>query len=321
MQEEMVAMQFSSSEFQPEIRTRAIREIMSENMRVDVDFTCNKSPSFHIESCLLPGAMSVSSFSGSGGIITRSSLQALGNGSSLALCIKEQGNVRLKTAHKDAIYSPGEGYTWMTDRSLVCEVENDYSAVMLMIPSVTFENAGIDLDRALALGPPPNSPEMRLLKGYAATLISEFDHMKAETAEYASAHLRDLALLVLGSQWEKSQCDTRGSVRAARLARIKANIEANLSQPDLSAEWIAAREGISLRYLRDLFGLEQTNFTDFVLLKRLQRAYLLLTDPRQRLRRITDIAYDCGFGDLSYFNRCFKRYYEATPSDIRATLN
>ena len=35
------------------------------------------------------------------------------------------------------------------------------------------------------------------------------------------------------------------------------------------------------------------------------------------------IAYDVGFGDLSYFNRVFRRRYGATPSDIRqlAQLN
>jgi len=34
-------------------------------------------------------------------------------------------------------------------------------------------------------------------------------------------------------------------------------------------------------------------------------------------RRISDIAYDAGFGDLSYFNRVFRRRYDATPSEIR----
>jgi len=32
---------------------------------------------------------------------------------------------------------------------------------------------------------------------------------------------------------------------------------------------------------------------------------------------ISSIAYDVGFGDLSYFNRAFRRRYDATPSDIR----
>ena len=30
-------------------------------------------------------------------------------------------------------------------------------------------------------------------------------------------------------------------------------------------------------------------------------------------RRISDIAFDCGFNDLSYFNRCFRRRFGLSP--------
>jgi AraC-like DNA-binding protein len=33
---------------------------------------------------------------------------------------------------------------------------------------------------------------------------------------------------------------------------------------------------------------------------------------------IAATAYDCGFGDVSYFNRMFRRSYGAAPSEIRA---
>jgi len=32
---------------------------------------------------------------------------------------------------------------------------------------------------------------------------------------------------------------------------------------------------------------------------------------------VTDIALEAGFGDLSHFNRSFKRRYLMTPSDMR----
>jgi AraC-like DNA-binding protein len=44
----------------------------------------------------------------------------------------------------------------------------------------------------------------------------------------------------------------------------------------------------------------------------------MLTDPLRNGEQITAIAYDAGFGDLSYFYRVFRRRYGATPSDIRA---
>jgi AraC-like DNA-binding protein len=46
-----------------------------------------------------------------------------------------------------------------------------------------------------------------------------------------------------------------------------------------------------------------------------------LRDLRLANRSITSIAYDAGFGDLSYFNRTFKRVYGTTPSQVRGTVD
>jgi AraC-like DNA-binding protein len=35
---------------------------------------------------------------------------------------------------------------------------------------------------------------------------------------------------------------------------------------------------------------------------------------------ISTIAFNCGFGDLSYFNRCFRHRFGATPSEVRHSL-
>ncbi|HJP98445.1 MAG TPA: helix-turn-helix domain-containing protein, partial [Rhodanobacteraceae bacterium] len=59
-------------------------------------------------------------------------------------------------------------------------------------------------------------------------------------------------------------------------------------------------------------------FSEFVLARRLVRANRLLTDQRWADRTIASIAFESGFGDLSYFNRTFKRCYGARPSEVRA---
>jgi AraC-like DNA-binding protein len=40
-------------------------------------------------------------------------------------------------------------------------------------------------------------------------------------------------------------------------------------------------------------------------------------DPAFARRSIVAIAYEVSFGDLSYFNRAFRRRFGATPSDVR----
>jgi AraC-like DNA-binding protein len=105
-----------------------------------------------------------------------------------------------------------------------------------------------------------------------------------------------------------------------RLKAIKADIRANTGNPRFSLEWLAARHGISPRYLRALFYGEGTSFTDFVLEARLSHAYRLLTDPRFSDRNVSAIAFESGFGDLSWFYQAFRRRFGMTPRDLRESM-
>jgi AraC-like DNA-binding protein len=96
---------------------------------------------------------------------------------------------------------------------------------------------------------------------------------------------------------------------------------ANLGARDLSLDAVAARQGISPSYVRKLFESDRTSFTDFVLSQRLARAHRLLGDPRSTGHAIGDIALAAGFGDLSYFNRAFRRRYGVTPGGLRGRSN
>jgi AraC-like DNA-binding protein len=62
-------------------------------------------------------------------------------------------------------------------------------------------------------------------------------------------------------------------------------------------------------------------FSQFVLEHRLRRVNHVLQDRRFDDRTISSIAYAVGFGDLSYFNRAFRRRYGYSPSDVRSRLS
>jgi AraC-like DNA-binding protein len=69
------------------------------------------------------------------------------------------------------------------------------------------------------------------------------------------------------------------------------------------------------RYVHKLFANEGLTFSSFVLGQRLARAHRMLSDPRRADRTIGAVAFDIDFGDLSYFNRTFRRQYGATPTN------
>src|SRR5262249_16798361 len=87
--------------------------------------------------------------------------------------------------------------------------------------------------------------------------------------------------------------------------------------PELSVESVAMRQRVSPRYVQMLFEQEGTTFSQYVIGERLVCAYRMLTNPLFADRSITSVAFDAGFGDLSYFSRAFRRCYGATPSEVR----
>jgi AraC-like DNA-binding protein len=107
-------------------------------------------------------------------------------------------------------------------------------------------------------------------------------------------------------------------VRAARLTAIKADIGRHLTDSSLGVAALAARHGITPRYLHKLFEDEAMTYSQYVLDQRLALAYRRLRSPRLAARTVSSIAHDAGFGDLSYFNRTFHRRYGITPSGARA---
>ena len=81
------------------------------------------------------------------------------------------------------------------------------------------------------------------------------------------------------------------------------------------------RHGTTPRYVQKLFASEGATFSEYVLERRLAHVRRLLTNPRLVHRAITSIAFDAGFADLSYFNRTFRRRFDATPTEVRAEGN
>ncbi|MEW6642163.1 MAG: helix-turn-helix transcriptional regulator [Pseudomonadota bacterium] len=164
---------------------------------------------------------------------------------------------------------------------------------------------------------PPASPAARLLTQYIGILRAEGPTTDASLALRTSQHLTDLIVLALGATGDFAEMAQDRSVRVVRLAAIKADILTKLGQPDLSIATIAARHGVTPRHVQKLFERSGTTFSAFTLQHRLARAQQMLIAPRFTSLTIGEIALECGFGDLSYFNRTFRRTYQATPSDIR----
>jgi AraC-like DNA-binding protein len=172
-----------------------------------------------------------------------------------------------------------------------------------------------DIDALVARPIPKDNRVLQLMVGYANMLNDQDELATAELRRMVATHMHGLAALLLGGDGGLGLHEQ--GLRAARLRSIKDHIRDRIGNQDLTLADVARGLQISESYVRQLLAENGTTFTDFVLGGRLTRAHRMLVDPRYSDRSISAVAYEAGFGDLSYFNRTFRRRYGGTPSDIR----
>lgn len=138
---------------------------------------------------------------------------------------------------------------------------------------------------------------------------------RSRLGRLSATHVYDLIALAIRATEEGRKIANQRGLGAARLQAIKADLVQNVT---LHLDELATRHGISPRYVQMLFEEVGTTYSDFTLERRLDAARRILTSPRYAVWSVTAIAFEVGFGDLSHFNRRFKRRYLMTPSDMRS---
>lgn len=102
------------------------------------------------------------------------------------------------------------------------------------------------------------------------------------------------------------------------LHRLSSYIKSNISNPELNVTLIMCRMHMSRTQLhRKIKALTGLSTTEFIRTVRLKRAAQLLI---QNTDSVTQIGYQIGFSDHSYFAKCFKRKYGVSPSEYSKTF-
>jgi AraC-like DNA-binding protein len=189
--------------------------------------------------------------------------------------------------------------------------------VVFSVPRSALAPLVPDIGALIARRVPASNPALRMLMRYVE--LGHEDHLAAspELQMTFTHHVCDLLALTLGATRDAMELARTRGVPAARLRAIKDDIRQALGSPDLSVHTIAARHGVSARYVQRIFEESGSTFTEYVTEQRLAAAYKALRRRTPARVPISTIAYDCGFTDVSHFNRVFRQRFGCTPSDVR----
>jgi len=158
---------------------------------------------------------------------------------------------------------------------------------------------------------------LRLLMTYLKSALREGAVAAPKLRDAVVSHIHDLAALAISEHAPLGESGV-SAVMAARHAAVLDHIAVHFQDPELSLEVVADSQGISPRYLQRVMASSGTSFTGCVNELRLQRALSLLIVPHYGARRISDIALEVGFSDISHFNRLFRARFGGSPRHVRS---
>jgi AraC-like DNA-binding protein len=164
----------------------------------------------------------------------------------------------------------------------------------------------------------PGTPIARHLSRYA-NMLFESDELAdgPSLLPLVDKAIIDLVALSLSGRGHPRELDCIPGVRAMRVHEIVALMREGFCHPSFSSQTVARRLGISTRYVQDLLHETGANFSERLLHLRLEKARVMLAQSPDM--KIGDIALLCGFNEISYFNRCFRRQFGESPRAYRGT--
>ena len=211
--------------------------------------------------------------------------------------------------HDDGVRTlqPGQMLMCDADRPFMRGFSHGLEELVLKIPRPLFTEAtGIDrVDQPrvvnFAAGTHAVAHTLATTVGRAAR--------DADPAPVEEDTLLDLLAALTGNR----ERDTTSAHRAA----AQTYIEQNLTDPNLSADAVAAAVGLSTRHLSRVFATAGTGFPRYVLGRRLEHARRLLEKPEATTLTVAEVAHHCGFASSAHFSSAFRTRFGETASDVR----
>ncbi len=154
-----------------------------------------------------------------------------------------------------------------------------------------------------------------LLADYLGSLERRLPYLTEDEVPHIERGTCDLIAACVAPTRERLE---RAGAQLAAAQRLEAKrvIDERLADPELAPEHVAAALRLSRTTLYALFERDG-GVAAFIRRRRLRAISRALINPAER-RRISEIAFACGFKSEAHFSRAFRQEFGATPSDVRA---
>jgi AraC-like DNA-binding protein len=284
-------------------------------LRVDLEPAKDASFRANLTSLVLPGLQLIETSLSPAIISRRGEYLADGNDDAV-LVINRAGSAIVHSGGREQSLPENHAILLTGNEPTSFDRISKGQSIMVRVPRATLAST-VNADEAVMRLIPQDRGALRLLSYYSGWLFKAGVEMDSQLLNLSVSHIHDLLALTVGAATDFAETARTRGLRAARLRMAKAFIIEHSHRRDLSVGSVAKYLSVTPRYVQRMFEADGTTFSEFLVGQRLARAHRLLCEPSSIQSAISTIAYDAGFGDLSYFNRRFRRLYGLTPRDVR----
>ncbi|MDF1510887.1 response regulator [Robertmurraya sp. DFI.2.37] len=122
---------------------------------------------------------------------------------------------------------------------------------------------------------------------------------------------------LLLEKMKQTHADHYDQFEADTIRQLKQYIMDN-SHKDISLESLGKKVGLSPIYISKMFKEKLgINYIDFLTECRIEKAKILMCDPKKSIKEIT---YEVGYHEPNYFSKVFKKVCKVSPKDYRKNL-
>jgi AraC-like DNA-binding protein len=232
------------------------------------------------------------------------------------LCVHLEGQVLM--SQNGTVNRLGAGDIMFTDNTATGQIhcEKPTNTLGLHVPWSVLSHYFPNPERLCNLPLCSDMPYAHAVREMARGMWREGCNGMDEAQGVKSANLLlDLATTAFAMAY---RCDAAESaVASSRLFSVKQYIERELCNSELTPTAIAESLGISQRYIRKLFSMEDDSAMKYIQRRRLEKCASQLASPVWRGHTISDIAFSWGFNSSAHFTRAFRAQFGCSPKEYR----
>lgn len=234
----------------------------------------------------------------------------------LFLNVHVGGRGSFRQSGDETALAPGDIYVIDASRPFELGCAEPIAQMSIKLPRGQFPGGSQGAEETAGALIPGAAHVGRLIAASVATLWRAGDDLDTDNRSTAVRQVAELAAFEIGRRSRPLPAPRR-ALHAGLFARAATLILARATDPDLTPAAVATDIGVPLRSLQAIFARNDSSIARRIQEERLAAATRLLADPAERGRAVGEIAFSCGFNDLSHFTRCFAAAHGAPPGAWR----